>query len=99
VNSPAWRVKASAVAAVIKLTDRKTKSLIATGESWIMIVDRTGTVRYGIMPSEVSRGRDSLRIWRSSCRKDAFSTLTTPHHKHKISYKMLGLTLLKNSVI
>jgi len=44
-------------------------------ESWIMTVDRTGTVRYGIVLSEVSDGRDSLRIWRSSCRKDAFSKL------------------------
>jgi hypothetical protein len=35
------------VAAVIKLTDRKTKSSIAKGESWIMTVDRTGTVHYG----------------------------------------------------
>ena len=32
------------MAAAIKLTDRKAKSLIAKGESWIMTVDRTGTV-------------------------------------------------------
>jgi hypothetical protein len=55
-------MKASAEAAVIQLTDRKTKSLIAEGESWIMTVDRTGTVHDGIMPFEVSDGRDSLWI-------------------------------------
>jgi hypothetical protein len=61
----------------------------------IMTVDRTGTVHYGIMLSEVSDGRDSLRLCRSSCRTDRFSKLTPPHHKHKISYKMPGLTLSK----